>query len=135
MTPISVFWILSAAVGVFVASAFVANVYFYRRFGYPAKPEFLKAIQLRDDLDVIWEKAQAALEDGFQVKERTSNVLVLERECSDPRCIMTIRLQPGWRKLTVQCPDHPWLSWVEGGGWKPFIRKSPSGRKSPASKP
>lgn len=106
------------------------GMYFYRKFGYPTTPRFLKSIRLRDDIDTIYKKIAPALEEGFRVTERTDELLILEKSYDDPSCEMIIEIErpSGWCPwsmtfVRVKCPKHPWMSWKSSSGSNAYRRK------------
>ena len=121
MTPIEWFWIASGLVAAVVAVGFLLHTYFYARLGYPATPGFISRISLRDDIETIWAKIPVDVREAFVVKERTGELLVLERCYERPASVMTITFlrPPGIAqyqstKVRVRCERHPWLSWSSG---------------------
>lgn len=113
-------WLLAAmiAFGTFVAVGIGVTTFFYRRFGYPAKPNFVRKIRLRDDIDTINTKIEPALHEGFRIVERNDELLIMEKLYDEPSCLMTIEFHRpfGWCPwsvtfVSVKCFKHPWMSW------------------------
>ncbi len=118
-------WLLAAmiAFGTLVAVGIGATTFIYRRFGYPAIPNFVRRIRLRDDIEAIKTKMEPALHEGFRITEQNDELLILEKTYDEPSCVMTIEFHRpfGWcpwsvTRVRVKCFKHPWLSWNSGSG-------------------
>jgi hypothetical protein len=130
MFPIQWFWIASGVVAAVVAVGIVAQSYFYVRLGYPASPAFLHRISLGDDIETIWSTIPVDVRDTFVVKERTGELLVLEKRYERPASVMTISFirpaasaQYHSTKVRVRCVRHPWLNW-SSGSLSNWVRRS-----------
>jgi len=137
MSETAINWLLSAMIGfaIFFIVGSGVSMYLYRRFGYPPKPRFLKGIRLRDDIETINKKIEPALQEGFRVKERHEELLVLEKSYDEPPCVMTVEFHRpfGWCPwsstfVNLKCIKHPWLSWKASSSSNAFRRKKPSER-------
>jgi len=120
MGALGVFLVVAGALAVFVVSGLVAHLYFYRKLGYPPMPHFMRTIRLRDDLDAIHEKIEAAILDGFVVKHRDEDTLIIEKVYREPACVMTIEfLRRRWEshnRVSVKCQERRWLNWSKSSG-------------------
>lgn len=121
--------IMIAWVVIFVLAAIYGRIV-YRRRGYPPKPSFLKSIRLRDDIETIFKKLAPAWEEGFEVKDRNDDYLLIQKQFHDPFSVMTIEFHRPFgccpwslTYVKVKCPNHPLYSWKWGNGTNAFRRK------------
>ncbi len=121
MTTIEWAWIAAGLFAAFVAAGVLLHTYCYARLGYPASPAFLRRISLGDDIETIWSTIPVDVRDTFVVKERTGELLVLEKRYERPASVMSIEFvrpaasaQYHSTKVRVRCVGRPWLNWSSG---------------------
>lgn len=110
----------------------IVGRFVYRRRGYPTKPSFMKEIRLRDDIETIVKKLAPAFQNGFVVKDRTDEHLLIEKQHHDPPSIMTIEFDRPFGScpwsvtyVMVKCPNHPMCNWRWSDSTNAIRRKKP----------